>query len=457
MSFEQLAKEIVSAIGGKENIERMTHCVTRLRFVLKDNTLADKEKIKAMDGVAGIAEQGGQFQVIIGGKVREVYSEVEKVVGELNSKTKKTEAKKSGTKNDKNPITLLMGTISEIFTPVLGILTACGILLGVTNMITAFNWASDDSTVYTILYAIANSFYYFMPIILGASAAEKFGINKYMGMIIGGAMIHPNIVEKAGTTVTLFHIPITYQNYTSTVFPVIVTVYVAALLFKLIDKHCPSQLKLFFPHIVSLIITIPLSFIVIAPVVTVGGNIAADAISALYSFSPVLCALALGGPWMILVMFGLHWAIIPIMISNIATVGYDYTLGLLCAGQFAFAMSTFAIGVRAKNPKKKELAFSTAVTCLLGVSEPCMYGVLIPEKKGFATAIIASSLASVAAGICGTKSYVLGGSGVFAFPSYISPAGIDRGFIGVIISVILAIVLGFVITYFFGVNKETKE
>lgn len=454
MNAEKMAKDIIEEVGGKENIVRMVHCVTRLRFTLADDTIPDRDKIKAMDGVAGLVEQGGQFQVIIGSNVDVVFEAAEKLLGKKeNAAVEKKDYKIKKT----NPVGALMGTVSQIFTPLLGSLTVCGVLLGLINLFTATGLLASDSPVYTILYSIANAFYYFMPILLGASSAERFGLNKYFGMVLGAALIHPNIIAETGTTVSLFGLPLTYQNYTSTVFPVIITVYFASLIHKPLNKVCPSQLKVFLPQLVTAVITIPVALIVIAPVVTVGGNLVSDAINALYSFSPVLCALALGGPWMVLVMFGLHWAVIPIMISNIATLGYDYTLGLLCAGQFAFATAAFAVGVRAKNAKKKELAFSTGVTCLLGVSEPCMYGVLIPEKKAFATAIIASSLASVAAGICGTKSYVLGGSGVFAFPSYISAEGIDRGFIGVIISVILALILGFVMTYFWGVSKETLE
>ena len=452
MNIEKLAKDIVKEVGGKENVDQLTHCVTRLRFRLNDDSIPDRAAIKSLDGIVGLVEQGGQFQIIIGTQVESVFAAVQSVLGDMENIVNKIEKTQIN-----NPVKLLMGTIAEIFTPILGIMSTCGILLGLLNMMTAFHWLPVESAGYKVLYAIAHSFYFFMPVVLGTATAEKFKVNKYLGMIIGAALIYPTIIASAGTTESFFGIPMTFQNYSSTLFPVIITVYLASRIFKLVDKVTPHQLKLFVPALVSLLISVPVALLIIAPVVTVGGNIVTDLINQLYSFSPILCALALGGPWMILVMLGLHWAIIPIMISNIATVGFDYTLGLLVAGQFAFAASTFAIGFRTKNSNLKALAYSSGFTCLLGVSEPCMYGVLIPQKKAFVTAIVASSLASVFAAVFGTRSYVLGGSGIFSFPSYISPDGIGMGFYGAIFSVIAALILGFVLTYYFGFNKEEES
>lgn len=446
MNYQDIAQEIYTLVGGKENVNSITHCITRLRFVLKDESLAKTEEIKELKSVMGVVKQGGQYQIIIGKEVTDVYDEVIKLFGEVQQTPSE----------NKNLWDKFTSTVSGIFTPFLSIFAACGILKGILTACLVFGVMSDDMGVYIVLYAISDSIFYFMPVLLGSSSAEKFGINKYLGMIIGASMIYPTIITAStAESFTFLHIPMGIANYTSTVFPVIIAVYFASILYKGIHKVSPKTIAFFLVPLLTLIITIPLSLLIIGPVLNTVSAWLMTLMNMVYNFSPVLCALLLGGPWMILVMFGLHWAFIPLFITEIMTTGSSAMMGLLSAGQFAFAGAMLAVAVKAKkNRDLRSLSVSTGITCILGVSEPGMYGVLIPLKTPFVTAIIASSIASIPAALMGSKVYAFGAAGIFALPGCINPAGIDLGFYGTIVCMVLGLVLGFLITYFWGMKKE---
>lgn len=446
MNYKDLATELLSLVGGKDNVNSLTHCMTRLRFVLKNEELANTDEIKELKSIMGVVKQGGQYQIIIGKEVADVYDEVMKQVGEV----------KHETVVNKNIWDKFTATVSGIFTPFLGIFAACGILKGILTMCVVFGIMTPEMGVYTVLYAIADSVFYFMPILLGSSAAEKFGINKYLGMIVGASMIYPSIITAASAeSFTFLQIPMEIANYTSTVFPVVIAVYFASLLYKGLKKICPKTIAFFLLPLLTLLVTLPLSLMIIGPVLNTVSSWLMISMNMVYNFSPVLCAIILGGPWMILVMFGLHWAFVPLFITEIATTGNCAMMGLLAANQFAFTGAMLAVGARAKKDKElRNLSISTGITCFLGVSEPGMYGVLIPLKKPFITAVIAGSIASIPAALMGSKIYAFGASGVFGLPSFINPEGIDLGFYGSIVCMILGLVSGFVITYIWGTKKE---
>lgn len=453
MNYKKTAETILKLVGNKENVLSLTHCVTRLRFNLKDENIAKTDELKMVKGVVGVVKQGGQYQVIIGKEVANVFAALEPMLGNLSQK-------EVGLTNKKmNLWDKFTSTVSGIFTPFLGVLAACGILKGLLTAAVVFGVMSTESGVYTVLYAIGDSIYYFMPILLGAAAAERFGISKYLGMIVGGSMIYPTIISAAETEgFTFLKIPMGVQNYTSTVFPAIIAVYAASVIYKLIKKICPKVVQFFVVPLLTMIIIVPLSLIIIGPVITKVSEFILMVMNAAYELSPVACALLLGGPWMVLVMFGLHWAFIPLFIAEFMSVGSCSMMGLLGANQFAAAGAMLAVAVRAKkDPDLRSMGVSTGITCILGVSEPGIYGVLLPLKKPFIMTVIGGSLGAIPAALMGTKVYVMGASGIFAIPSGINPAGIDMGFYGSIVSIVLGLILGFVLTYFFGTKKEKLE
>lgn len=451
MNYREIAKSIINMIGGSSNVNSMTHCVTRLRFVLNDDTLPNTESIKKLNGVMGVVKQGGQYQVIIGNEVDYVYQEVNNLL----------DLKETETINEKKKSNLwdkFTSTVSGIFTPFLGVFAACGILKGLLTASLVLGLLNTEMGVYIVLNAISDSIYYFFPIILGATSAERFGMNKYLGMIIGGTMIYPSIISAADIeNFTFLHIPMGAANYTSTVFPAIITVYAASLLYKLLKKICPKVLQFFLLPLITMIIIVPLALIVIGPVLNETSAVILVIMNGVYNFSPILCAILLGGPWLILVMFGLHWAFIPLFLNQIMTAGSCPMMGLLCSNQFAVSGAMLAVAARSKLDREfKSLGISTGVTAILGVSEPGIYGVLLPLKKPFILAILAGSLGAIPAAIMGTKIFAFGGAGIFSLPGCINPAGIDSAFYGSIISAALGLTLGYLLTYFFGIPKKEE-
>lgn len=452
MNNRELARKIIEEVGGSENIEQYTHCLTRLRLVLRNSSKANKIAIKDLDEVISVVEQGGQFQVVLGNRVNDVFDEVKGLLGSVSENTEHTtEAEK------KSVFDQFTATISGIFTPAIGAMAATGMIKGLLAILSVTGLISEKSGTYIILYSMSNAFFYFMPIILGASTAKYFKLNSYVGMIIGASLIYPTLLPFATSgKLTFLSIPVNMMDYTSTVFPAIISVWLAAKLDKQVQKLPLKELRFMVQPLIVLLIIIPLALLIIGPVIATLSNIMAKIVNAVYHFSPVLGGIVIGGPWILLVMFGLHWAFIPIFVNNMAIQGFDPVMGLLLANQFAMAGAAIAVGVKTKVEKEKALAYSTGVTTFLGISEPALYGVLIPRKKPLIAAIIGGSVGGALAGLMNTVQYSFGGSGIFGIPLTINPKGIDMGFYGCILSQIVGFVVAFIVA-FIWFNKGEKE
>lgn len=453
MNHKKTAIKIFEAVGGDNNINDVQHCITRLRFKLKDTTVPNKEQIEQIEGVISVIIQGGQYQVVIGNEVGSVYKEVEKLIS-FEDTIDKSESPKNAKIFDR-----FTSMISGIFTPVLGILCAAGLLKGLLAILIVTNLVSEGSDTYIVLNALGDSFFYFFPVFIGSSAARYFGINHFVGLAIGTTMIYPGIIEAAASNdpFSFIGIPMNIMDYSSSVFPVIVAVWVASILHKQLDKWIAQGLKYFVIPLLILIVIVPLTLLVVGPVISTISNLLADLTFAIYNLNPILAGLVLGGPWILIVMFGLHWAFIPIFINNMTTVGFDSVMGLLAANQFAMAAAAIAIGVRSTTKKEKSLTFSTGGTALLGVSEPALYGVLLPRKKPLIMSIIGGSIGGAFGGLMLSKVYAFTASGFFAIPGAINTAGIDKGFYGYVGQMIIGFIVAFVLTYFWGYKaKDTN-
>lgn len=453
MNYKQVATEVLAAVGGKENIISVVHCITRLRFKLKDTGIPKKEAVEKINGVISVIEKGGQYQVVIGNEVEPVFNEVKKLIGEQTEQTGEKEERKKG-----NLFERFTSLMSGVFLPVLGVLAACGMLKGILTICTVGGILSEKDSTYIVLYAIANLIFYFFPIFLGISAAKHFEMDIFLGGAIGAALIYPTIVAASsnGTIQTFLGLPMSVKDYTSTVFPVIIAVWFASYIEKFLKEHCPSVIKMFTVPLVTLVISVPVTLWVIGPGTTFLSSILANIVLAAYSFSPTLAGVIIGGPWIIAVMFGLHWAFIPIFISDIATNGSEPLMGLLSANQFAMAGAMLAVALIVKNKDKKSLGFTTSLTCLLGVSEPGLYGILLPLKKPFIASIIAGSIGGAIGGFCGTTNYGFGAAGLFGIPMTLSPNGVDVAFIGGVIECAVGFILGFIITYVLMYKNKTN-
>ncbi len=458
MDFKKLAIEVLEKVGGKENVANVVHCITRLRFTLRDDKKADREAVKKINGVISVVEQGGQFQVVIGNNVAKVYEELAPMLGNELASGSVDIKENDGVKKKESLFDQFSRTVSGIFAPTLGVLSACGILQGILAVCIVSGLLSETDSTYLFLYAISNVIFYFFPVILGASAANQFGMKQYLGMTLGACLIYPTFITAAsdGSINSLFSVPMTINNYSSTVFPVIIAVYIGSKLEKILKKVVPGIISFFTVPLLVLLVMVPLTFWVVGPVTTFLSGILSEIVLGAYSFSPVIGGLLIGGPWILLVMFGLHWAFIPVFINNLTTLHKEPVMGLLAANQLAMAGAVLAAAVLLREKTKKSGAITAGITCILGVSEPTIYGYLIPLKIPMIASIIAGSIGGAIAGIFGSMKYSMGGAGVIGIPTYLNPEGLDAGFYGLLLSMAVGFIAGFIITLI-AMKKDNKK
>lgn len=450
MKYENLAKDIIKNVGGKENINSLCHCITRLRFKLKDESKANTDVLKKMDGVVTVVKSGGQYQVVIGNHVPDVYADVCSVAGISDNAS-------SGEVEEKmNPLNRFIDIVSGVFQPILGVLCATGMIKGVNAILLATGLVTEGSGSYIILNSIGDSLMYFFPIFLGYTAAKKFKLNQFLGIAIGASMVYPTITALAGTTINFLGIPVVIPSsgYASTVIPVIAAVYVASKIEQMFKKIIPDVVKTFLVPFCTLLVVVPLTFIVIGPITSTAGDLLGSVTSAIYNFSPLVAGLFIGGFWQIFVMFGLHWGLVPIAFNNLAVLGYDSVLAVSVPVCFAQTGVVIAIMLKAKNKKLKSLCIPAIISGIFGITEPAIYGITLPRKKPFILSCIGGAVTGGVVGFFGCKGYSAGATGVFALPSYINPAGIDSSLYGMAIAMVVGLAVGFALMFFFGKLDE---
>lgn len=446
--YKATAKGILENIGGPENISNMTHCATRLRLNLKDPSKADDAAVKAVDGVVDVVNRAGQYQILIGTEVPHVYDEFEILV---KGNTENSLEESSG--QGGSIISQIFSAISGIFAPLLPALAGSGILRGLLILSVQLGWISDKSGTYSILFAASMAVFYFLPVLLAFSSARRFGASPYISALIGAALLHPDFLSLLGktgngATTSFFGIPVVLMNYNSTVVPIILAIWAYSYLYKWLDKHIPETLKLVLIPLVSLAIMVPLTVIVIGPIGVYSGEGIANVVNWLIERSGVLTGILVGGGWSVLVSFGIHWAVNPIMINNISQNGYDYICPLTFACNFAVIGTAFGVWLKARNKNLKNFAMTGVITIALSaIIEPTLFGMLVKNKKLFLAQIIAGAAGGAYLGLTKvvTNAFVFGS--VTTFPAFIeSNANVINGVIGLGISVLVGAVLGFVFT-----------
>lgn len=467
--YETLAKEIVKNVGGKENVSSLVHCITRLRFKLKDESKANDEVLKNMDGVVTVMKSGGQYQVVIGNHVPDVYAEVMPLLGLAEG-----EADQEGDAPSGSLFNRAIDTISGIFQPILGIMAACGMVKGLNALFVALGLYSDACGGYLILNAIGDGLFNFLPLFLGYTAAKKFNLKPMLGLVIGAIMCYPTIQNSAlsaggnalytlfsGTMfeskvyTDFFGIPLIGMDYTGTVIPVIFVVYFASKCEKFFKKFVPDLVKFFFVPMLTLLVAIPAGLLLIGPLATFGSTLIAEAVMTVRNFSPMLAGAIVGLTWQILVIFGLHWGFIPVYINNIMTNGFDNVMMPFFACTFATSAVVLAIFFKTKNKQIKEMALPNFISGIFGVTEPAIYGILLPLKKPFIISCIVGGIGGGFYGAFNFRKFMMGGMGIFEFPAMIEPDGSMGNLIVAVGGVIISMVLGFVLTMIFYKEKET--
>lgn len=468
MKYEQLAKDIIEQVGGRENVNSVVHCITRLRFKLKDENKANTEALKNMDDVVTVLKSGGQYQVVIGNHVPDVYKAVAHVGGFTGNEQASQEEDK-----DTNPFNKFIDIISSIFTPVLGVLAATGMIKGFNAMFLAFGWLKAESGTYQILNAVGDSLFYFFPIFLGYTAMKKFGGSHFIGMAIGAALVYPTLsglttgdplytlfsgtLFESPVHITFLGMPVILMTYSSSVIPIILATFFAAKVERGFAKIVPDVIKTFVVPFLTLLVVVPLTFMIIGPIATWAGQLIGQATLSIYDLSPIIAGLFLGAFWQIFVIFGLHWGLVPISINNLSVYGGDPVLALVFAASFAQIGAVLAVWIRIKQRKLKTLSIPAFISGIFGVTEPAIYGITLPLKRPFIISCIGGALGGAVLGIFKTTGYMTGGLGIFQIPTFIGPNGFDMGFWGSFVSIGVAFGAAFVLTMLFGFTKENNK
>jgi len=445
-NYDELAKDIVAHVGGEENVSSLKHCVTRLRFVLKDESKADTDYLKKRDGVITVAKAGGQYQVVIGNEVADVYDAVLKNshikgVGEV-AEDDAEDAPKG------NLFDRFIDLISSIFQPFLGALCAAGMLKGVTALLAASGMATTNG-IYIIFNAMGDGMFQYLPFFLALTAARKFKLDQFTGMALAGAMLYPTLSTTVKSTTNFFGLPISLPSggYFQTVVPIILAIWFASLVEKRMKKWMPTDIKMFAVPFFTLLISVPLSILLIGPVANTLSAWVGVAFQAIYKFSPMLYGAVLGGLWQVLVMFGLHWGLVPLAIMDFAQKGWSVILNPSVAVCFAQTGALAAIMIKTKEKKVKELATPALISSIFGVTEPAIYGITLPMKTPFIMTCIAGAIQGIYCGLTNVTSYAMGGIGIFGFPSYINPkTGSFASVINFGICAVVSLILGFALT-----------
>jgi len=454
MNNKDLAKNVLDLVGGEQNISGLTHCATRLRFVLKDDNKADLKALDQLEGVLKAQNSGGQIQVVIGAKVDAVYSEVRNLtsdhIGELSESTD------SGPKKRRNPVNVVLETIAGIFTPVLPALVGCGMIKCLATVITAMGYL-EGSGFLTIINMIGDCIFYFMPFFLAVSAANRFKTNPYLAVALAAGLMHPTILNAAAqiaetgvNSIDFLGMPILLMKYSSSVIPIILAVWIMSYVYPIVNRVIPKFLQVLLTPMIVLFIMIPVELIVLGPVGSYIGDWLTNGINSLFSTAGVLAGAILGFFKPIMVMFGMHYAIMPIQVQQVATLGATVLLPTALAANLAQAGAAFGVFVLTKSKTMKSAAASSGFTALFGITEPAIYGVTLKYKRPFFAGCLAGGLVGGFYSLVHTTANAISLPGVLAIGTYTS----DR-YMYVVIGCIAAVVLGFVFTLLAGIKEDT--
>ena len=454
MDYPKIAQQILQLVGGKENIINFTHCFTRLRFQLHNNQTANREKLLQTEGVISVVEGSGQYQVVLGNKVTKVYEQLVSLVGDVK-RNNQTEPKLS-------LAVKILNAFAAIFTPIIPAIAASGMLkgiLGIAVMIGNYYYQTDIKSynTYTILQAASDAVFYFMPIILGYTAARVFKAHEFISMIIGATLCYPSIVNLMASKneVTLFAIELTKASYTSSVIPIILAVFILSYVQRFLDYIIPEVLKIIMVPTFSLLIMIPATLLIFGPI----GNYIGEFINWVYYYimgvSPILLGAFIGGVWCILVIFGAHRAIVPIGLNDVARTGRQNLLAFAGAANFAQAGAALGVFFKTKNKNLKTVAASATITALFGITEPAIYGANLRLKRPMVCAVIFGALAGGLMGWGGSYGTAFANQGVLTIPVY-AEAG-TKGFLYYLIGIGFAFFGSCIMTMLVGFNDIENE
>ena len=445
VKYEELVNFIIKNIGGKENVISLTHCVTRLRFQLKDESKANDEVLKANDGIITVMHTAGQYQIVIGNHVGDVY---ETILPKLGLSGEVVETKNKTSIKDK-----FVDLVSSIFMPAIGMLCACGMIKGLNTILSFAGIYSSTSGLYTLIDAIGDSIFYFFPVIIGYTSAKKFKLTPFVGMVIGLALCYPTI---NGADLSIVGIQMNV-SYTSTVLPVILTVDVAAPMERLLNKYIPDVVKSFLTPMIVILLSTILGYMIIGPVANTVAGWLSDGILSLYSISPVLAGIVFGGLWQVFVVFGVHITFIVLAIMNLAAGHPDPILSLQAFVAFSQTAVVLAIFLKTKQKKLKSICFPAIISGVFGVTEPAIYGITLQRLPMFVISCIGGSLSGAYAAFAGLKYQQMAGMGIFEMPAMFPQNGTGAAMFQCVIASAFAIIPTFIAAYVFYRDDHKED
>lgn len=455
MDYAIVAKKILEKIGGESNVNSVQHCMTRLRFVLKDESKADDEAIKKIKGVMGVTKQGGQYQVIIGNNVGTCYKELVKL-GNFK------EGSSNEIKEKKGVINTILDVVSGCMSATMPAIVGAGMIKVLLVILPMIGVLSSTSQTYTILNALGDATFYFLPLILCISASKKFNINAYTLAAVIGVMLYPDFIGlvDAGEKISLFGLPVASASYAYSVIPVIMMAWIMTYIEKFTDKITPAVTKNFLKPMLTLLIALPIALVVIGPIGFYAGEALSSAMVFIYDKAGWLAIMVMGALMPLLVMTGMHWAFVPLSIMNInnPNVGFDTLLlvGMLCSN-LAQGASCLAVFLKSKNKDLKQLSGAAAVSAFLaGVTEPAMYGVTLKYKKPLYACMIAGGISGLYAGFVGLKCYVFATPAILSIVQFIDPNG-GSNFVNALIVAGMTMAIAFVLTLVLGFEDPANE
>lgn len=455
--YAAMARGIVAKAGGEGNIVSATHCMTRLRLVLRDTAQFDTDGVKAVPGVLNVIIQNGEYQVVIGQDVPDLYAEIQKFEGiKAGGAVEDAQAAAADAKLQQgNVINGILSFIGGTFSPVIPVLVAGGLTGAVLSLLTSVFGVSAESGTYTIVYAINQATFYFLPVFIGFAAANRLKANGYLGAFLGAILLYSTINGAEG--LDFFGIPVQTVTYSSTVFPVILGVLFMSVVYKFLQKHTPVFLKTIVVPLLTMLITVPVTLIVLGPIGNTLGTWLANGVYAIYQAVPPIAVMIIGITTPLMVFFGMNNATYPVVFALMAAVNSD---PLICTGMapanVAVGGACLAAALLAKSVEEKSVSVSAGVTALCGITEPGVYGVLFPKTYPLIGAMIGGGVGGLLAGLLGMTQYVISTPGFISIAAYIDPSGSSYNLMVSLLVMVVALVIGFVATYLVGKRMSAQ-
>lgn len=454
-----IATRLIELVGGQKNINSLIHCITRLRFYLADDNLADDAAIKALPGVIDVVKAGGQYQVVVGAAVNDFYDAVMANLTPTTTATAKTPRPTGLWPSIKWGFGELVGVITAAMMPIIGLLAGAGIVKGLLAMALGFKWLTATAPLYVLISAIADGIFHFLPVILGVTAAKKLGSNQIVLATVGGVLVYPSLATIAGSktpSLLLFGIHFPIMNYAASVFPILVAAWLAVYLERWLKRVIPQLVAAIFIPIIEVLILSLLIVLVLGPAITQVSDWLADGIMAALNFNAIIGGAIYCAIFPVLVIFGLHWPLIPIIVNDLAVHGYSMLNAFSSVLMMGIAGGVFAVTLKTHQKKLKQIGFGATISQLCGVGEPAIYGVLLKYKRVFYMVTLANIFGGALAGALHLLNYGFSG-GLVGFASFINPkVGIDQNFYNYLISHGLTFLVAFILTWLVGFNDKMK-